>query len=101
MALYQAIGVVGDQKGKTVAFGMHTPTTADEEIVTGLSVVDHCGVSLAGSAAITHTVSIAEPASTAGVIRLRNYKPTATTNPTPIASSSIERGVGWWAVGDL
>jgi hypothetical protein len=100
MALYQALGVSRLQQGKRFASGTLTPEDADVDVVTGLAVVDHCGVSLAGVPTYNgHMWSQAAPASTAGSIRIRSYEATATDNVTPTASTS-EVAVTWWAIGD-
>lgn len=93
MSLYQSVAVIDRQKGKVFVSDTLVPADEDVDVVSGLSVVDHCGVSLADVPAATHSTSIAEPSATAGNVRIRSYEPDHTIAVTPVA-------VTWWAMGD-
>lgn len=99
MSLYESLAVTSAQNGKVFASGTLTPVDEDVDVISGLSVVDHCGVSLAGAPTITHSISIARPSATLGNVRIQSYRPTSAANPTPIVST-VEGSVTWWAIGD-
>ena len=94
MPLFQSLGVAKPQAGKGFASGTLTPADEDVEVVTGLSTVDHCGVSLAGVPANGHLYSRAVPGATAGNVRIYSYENDFTVSTTEVA-------VTWWAVGNL
>lgn len=93
------LGIKTSQNGKVFASGTLTPEDEDVEVTTGLSTVDHCGVSLAAPPTINHTISIADPGTAAGDLQIRSFRPTSNSNPTPIVSTT-EVAVTWWAIGD-
>ncbi len=94
MSLYGSHAAGRLNKGKAFASGTLTPADEDVDVVSGLDVVDHCGVSLAGVPAATHAFSIATPsATTPGSVRIRSYEDDYTVSTTEVA-------VTWWAVGD-
>jgi hypothetical protein len=98
MSLFQSLAVTAAQNGKRFASGTLTPADEDVDVITGLAVVDHGGVSLAAVPTILHNQSSALPSSTAGSLNILSYRPTDNTDPTPIASTT-EVAVTWWAVG--
>jgi len=100
MSIVQNLGVTNLQNGKRFASGTLTPASEDEDVVTGLDVVDHCGVSLAGIPTFNgHMWSTATPAAAVGQVRIRSYEATSTANVTPVVSTA-EVAVTWWAIGD-
>jgi hypothetical protein len=98
MSLYQSLAVVAALNGKIFVCGTLTPADEDVEVVTGLSIVDFCGVSLAEAPTVLHNQSSAAPGSTAGTVNVLSFRPTSSSNPTPIVSTT-EVAVTWWAVG--
>jgi hypothetical protein len=99
MSLLESVAAVKLMQGKRFASGQGTAAIAgDETIATGLRTVDHAGVTLETGAGLGHMLSIAEPSSTEGSIRIRSYKPTGQGDVTPIAATSTIV-VTWWAIG--
>jgi len=101
VALHQSMGVVGALVGKAFVCGTRT-TGVVTNFATGLSSVDFCGVSLAAVPTIDHSfATISTLGSTEGTVRVSNWKPTGTTNPTPTAITGPDAvAITWWAVGD-
>jgi hypothetical protein len=93
MSILQNLGVVTAQNGKSFASGTLVPADEDVDVVSGLSTVDHCGVSLAATPSATHQDCSAVPGSTAGTVRILTWEPDHTVAATPVA-------VTWWAVGN-
>ena len=93
MSLYGSLAVTPAQNGKVFKTGSLTPGSADVEVVTGLSAIDHCGVSLGAVPSSTHSISICGAHSNAGSIRIRSYEADHTIAVTPVT-------VNWWALGD-
>ena len=93
----QNLQVTNALNGKRVAFGTFTPTTADEDVVTGLAIVEGGVASLAAPPILTHDRSIANVSSTVGTLRIRSYKPTDATLTTPVPSTGTEVAVSWFA----
>jgi len=96
------LGVRKGQNGKKYASGtLAAGSGADVDVVTGLGVVDHGGVSMDAPPNMGHLFSTAtiSSAPAPGSLRIRSYKPTATGNVTPIPVTTTV-AVNWWAVGD-
>lgn len=90
--------------GKKLAFGTATIDAASKDIVTGLSTVEYAVVAMVGDPSLTHmdssvTVGNQTDAPVAGSIRIKSWKPTSSSNVTPIAASSPFGNVAWFAVG--
>jgi hypothetical protein len=99
VSLYQSLAIIAAQNGKRFASGtLDADSGHDVDVVTGLATVDHGGVSLAGTPTILHNQSSADPSSTAGSLNILGFRPTSSSNPTPIASTT-EVEVTWWAIG--
>jgi hypothetical protein len=99
MSILQNLGVRTAQNGKSFASGTVTPADEDVQVTTGLATVDHCGVSLMAAPSVLHTISVALAGTLDGDIQILSYRPTSSSNPTPIASTT-EVAVTWWAIGD-
>jgi hypothetical protein len=99
LSLFQSVAARASQSGKVFASGKLIPADEDVDVVTGLTAVEHCFVSLVAQPAATHTISVASPSSTAGSIQIRSYKPTSGSDPTPTAATGTMKSVAWWAVG--
>jgi hypothetical protein len=94
MSLFQSWAALKAQHGKALVTGTLTPADEDVDVVTGLSVVDDCGVSMQGVPAATHAYTSCKKSSTAGSINILCYESDFTFDGvTPVA-------VSWWAVGD-
>lgn len=96
--------VAGVAAGYKIARGTVTPTSASHTVVTGLATVVSAVASLKGAPTLTHMFTAADigdqagsPA--AGSILIKSYKPTATGDVTPIASTTPWAAVDWIAVG--
>ena len=104
MSLFSGMNAARSMRDKVFVAGRVVPAAADEEVVTGLDVVDYGGCALRQVAIATHDRSVASPGTTAGTLRIRSYKPTAegpVADVTPIASTANEQDVNWWAVGTV
>jgi hypothetical protein len=101
MSLYRSLGAAGDSAGKRWVSGTETPAGATHDVASGLGVVEQCGVSLAAAPTIDHSMSQAAPkSSNTSFIRIRSYKPTSNSNPTPTTITTGEaEAVTWWAIG--
>lgn len=105
MALFQSMAVVAALKGKKIASGTVTPTSAAHTVVTGLASVDFAIATAKGVATISHTLTGADIGDQAGTpargsIIIRTAKPTATASTIPIAATTPWRDVDWVAIGD-
>ena len=69
------------------------------KVVTGLSEITSVTCSLAGSPTINHHMSTVASGSVAGTIVISSWKPTSTSNPTPVAACGSFVNVNWIAVG--
>lgn len=92
------------QNNYRLARGTVTPTSASHTVVTGLSSVVAVVASLKGAPVITCdrvAADIGDQAGTpaAGSILIKTYKPTATGDATPAASSTPWVAVDWIAIG--
>lgn len=93
MGILQNLGIVLAQNGKSWASGTLVPADEDVDVVSGLSIVDHCGASMAATPSATHSEVEAIPGSAAGTVRILSWEPDHTVAVTPVA-------ITWWAVGD-
>lgn len=85
--------VIASANGKCFASGTLTPASQDVDVITGLSAVDHCGVSLEGAPVSGHAFSSAVPGSTDGEINILSFE-------LDVTVSTAEVAVTWWAIGD-
>lgn len=90
--------------GKKIAFGTKTIGAASEDVVTGLTTVEHCFVSMVGDPSATHCMSTCTPgnqtdAPVAGSIRIKSWKFTAANDNALIAADSVFANVAWFAIG--
>lgn len=93
MSLFQSLAAHTSQQGKTIIFGSLVPASESVTVVTGLSVVDFCGVGVSGVPATTHSTSEAAKHATAGSITITSWEADGTVSTTEVE-------VTWWAVGD-
>ncbi len=98
MSLFQSLALASTLQGKRCAFGQVTPADEDVDVVTGLRTVEGGVVCLAAAPTINHNQSSCLASSTAGNLRILSYRPTSSSNPTPIASTT-EVLVAWFAWG--
>jgi hypothetical protein len=96
--------VIGVAGGYKLARGVRATAAASEDVVTGLATVVSATVSLVGDPSLTHllascTVGDQAGAPAAGSIRIKNWKPTAANDGTPIAATAPFGYVAWIAVG--
>src|SRR5574341_192493 len=96
--------VQGVAAGYKVARGSVTPTSASHTVVTGLTTVVAVVVQFKGAPTLTHMFNsgdIGDQAGTpaAGSFLLKSYKPTASGDVTPIASTTPWAAVDWIAIG--
>ncbi len=96
MSLFQSLAVTAALQGKRCAFGVHTTASADDEVATGIPIVEGGLVSLAAAPVATHETSMATPGATAGTLDLRGYK---TLGGTPAAATTPWVAVAWFAWG--
>lgn len=94
----------GVAAGYKIARGTHTPTTGSDTVVTGLTTVVAAVASLKDAPSLTHMFVAADigdqagsPA--AGSILIKSYKPTSSTDVTPIAATTPWGDVDWIAIG--
>jgi len=95
---------IGVAAGYKIARGTHTPTTGSDTVVTGLSTVVAAVASLKGAPTLTHMLVAADignqaGAPAAGSIYIKSYKPTTSTDVTPIAATTPWGAVDWIAIG--
>lgn len=91
--------------GKRIAHGQVTPTTATETVVTGLSLVDDCWVSLEADPTLTMMWVSADKGDqagspAAGSLIVQSTKPTGAADVTVLASTTPWGVVNWIAVGN-
>lgn len=87
-----------------IARGTVTPTSASHTVVTGLDTVVACVVSLKGAPTLTHTLVAGDVgnqsgAPAAGSIIIKSYKPTSSSDTTPVAATTPWSEVDWIAIG--
>jgi hypothetical protein len=100
MSLYGSLAVRQSQVGKIVAFGTHTPVSASDEVITGLSECEFVVVSMQGAQSLTHMWTTALPSvTTDGSITIVTEKPTSSSNYTPDDASTPWTAVDWVAIG--
>jgi len=92
----QNVGITNALNGKRIAFGVHTTTSDDDEIATGIAIVEGGVVSLSAAPVATHETSFATPGATAGTLDVRGYK---TLGGTPAAATTPFVAVSWIAWG--
>jgi hypothetical protein len=90
--------------GYKIARGTVTPTSGSHTVVTGLTTVVAVVASLRGAPTITHTIVAGDVgnqsgAPAAGSVLIKSYKPTSTTDTTPIAATTPWSAVDWIAIG--
>ena len=94
----------GVAAGYKIARGTVTPVSASDTVVTSLATVVAVIVQFKGAPTVTHMFNagdIGDQAGTpaAGSFLLKSYKPTATGDVTPTASSTPWSAVDWVAIG--
>lgn len=94
----------GVAAGYKIARGSTTPVSSSDTVVTGLATVVAVFVSFKGAPTLTHMFNagdIGDQAGTpaAGSFLLKSYKPTASGDVTPTASSTPWAAVDWVAIG--
>ena len=94
----------GVAAGYKVARGSVTPVSSSDTVVTGLATVVAVVVQFKGAPTLTHMFNagdIGDQAGTpaAGSFLLKSYKPTASGDVTPTASSTPWAAVDWFAIG--
>lgn len=99
-----AFKALQSQNGLAVRRGQTTTSTASDTIVTGLATVVSAVACMDDAPVIgcdRAQASIGDQAGTpaAGSILVRTYKPTSTTDTTPIAATTFSKKVNWIAVG--
>ena len=100
MALYQAMALAAANNGDRWASGTLTPADEDVDVVTGLGTVRRVFVSMAETPTIDHLFSTGQPSTTSGNARIRSWRPTDNTNPTPLNDGSVVPvAVAWFAIG--
>ncbi len=87
-----------------IRYGQHTTIDADDDVVTGLSVVLAAVAVLESDPTLTCdriTAVIGNQSGTpaAGVIQIKSWMPTDSTLTTPVAASSFSKKVDWVAWG--
>lgn len=94
----------GIAAGYKIARGTITPVSGQDTVVTGLATVVAAVASLKGAPTLTCMFVAADignqagsPA--AGSIYIKSYKPTATGDVTPIASTTPWSAIDWIAIG--
>lgn len=90
--------------GYKIARGTLTPTAASQTVVTGLTTVVAVVASLKGAPTLTHNLVAADignqsGAPAAGSILIKSYKPTSSTDVTPVAATTPWSAVDWIAIG--
>lgn len=94
----------GVAAGYKVARGSTTPVSSSDTVATGLATVVAVVVQFKGAPTLTHMFNagdIGDQAGTpaAGSFLLKSYKPTASGDVTPTASSTPWAAVDWFAIG--
>lgn len=84
-----------------VVSGSFAPAAASTNIVTDLSTVSLAFASLSGSPVLNHTLVSATAGSVAGTITVKCWKPTSTSDTTPVAATGTMANVVWIAIGSL
>lgn len=96
--------LVGVGSGYKIARGTITPTSGSHTVVTGLDTVVAAVASLKGAPTLTCLVVAADigdqdGAPAAGSILIKTYKPTSSSDVTPVAATTPWSAVDWIAVG--
>ena len=92
-------GVISGSTVYKTASGSFTPTGPVTPVSTGLSTISSVVCSMGGAPKALHTFTTATTGSVAGTIVISCFKPTSTSNPTPIAATGSYVDVNWIAVG--
>lgn len=99
-----AFSVSAAAAGYKIARGTVTPTSGSHTVATGLTTVVAAVASLKGAPTLTHMLVAADignqsGAPAAGSILIKSYKPTSSSDVTPIAATTPWGAVDWIAVG--
>lgn len=96
--------VAGVAAGYKIARGTVTPTSASHTVATGLTTVVAAVASLKGSPTLTHLwvgadIGNQSGAPAAGSILIKSWKPTSSSDVTPVAATTPWGAVDWIAIG--
>lgn len=85
-----------------VASGSYTTVAASDSVTTGLREVLYVMAQLGSDPVLAvdrATVAIANQVTSPGVITIKTWKPTGTTDATPVAATTFSKVVHWLAFG--
>jgi hypothetical protein len=97
-------GLAGVGSGYKIARGQATSVTASDTVVTGLSTVVAAIANLESAPVIgcdRATASIGDQSGSpaAGSVLIQSWKPTSSSDTTPIAATTFSKKVNWVAIG--